>query len=57
MDYGDEYNEQAFSKNIRWSTRLNFAKLLRGQEDYVDLFKDGEERDARIAGQQVQLGS
>lgn len=56
MDYGDQYNDKAFSKNIRWSTRLNFATLLRGQTDYVDLFKDAEERDKRIAAQQVQLG-
>ncbi|KAF2756304.1 hypothetical protein EJ05DRAFT_511985 [Pseudovirgaria hyperparasitica] len=36
------YNEQAFTRNVRWSTRLNFAKLLDGETDYIDLFRDGE---------------
>ncbi|EKG14494.1 hypothetical protein MPH_08343 [Macrophomina phaseolina MS6] len=41
-DHGTDYNEQAFTRNIRWSTRLNFPKLLYGETDYIDLFKDGE---------------
>lgn len=41
-DHGTEYNEVAFSRNIRWSTRVNFEKLLAGQTDYIDHFKDGE---------------
>ncbi|KAK8253120.1 hypothetical protein HDK77DRAFT_170714 [Phyllosticta capitalensis] len=41
-DHGDDYNDQAFSRNIRWSTRLNLAKLVDGETDYIDLFKDGE---------------
>ncbi|KAK7732139.1 hypothetical protein SLS57_001119 [Botryosphaeria dothidea] len=41
-DHGDGYNERAYTKNIRWSTRLNFPKLADGRTDYIDLFKDGE---------------
>ncbi|KAK7544540.1 uncharacterized protein J3D65DRAFT_581827 [Phyllosticta citribraziliensis] len=41
-DHGSDYNEQAFSRNIRWSTRLNLGKLVDGETDYIDLFKDGE---------------
>ena len=47
-DHGDEYNKQAFTRNIRWSTRLNFPKLVDGETDYIDLFKDGEETNRRI---------
>lgn len=39
--HGDEINKQAFTRNIRWSTRLNIEKLLTGETDYVDLFQDG----------------
>lgn len=42
-DHGTGYNERAFTRNIRWSTRLNLPKLLDGQTDYIDLFKDGEQ--------------
>lgn len=38
---GDSYNVQSFTRNIRWSTRLNFEQLLKGSNDYVDLFPDG----------------
>ncbi|GME23946.1 putative mfs transporter protein [Neofusicoccum parvum] len=38
----DGYNERAYTKNVRWSTRLNFDQLLNGRTDYIDLFKDGE---------------
>lgn len=43
-----DYNEQAFTKNVRWSTRVNFRKLLDGLTDYIDLFKDGEEKDPNL---------
>lgn len=46
--FGGGYNEQPFSWNIRWSTRVNFPKLLDGHTDYIDLFKDGEEPDDSI---------
>lgn len=41
--HGKDYNEMAFTRNIRWSTRVNFAKLVDAEIDYIDLFKDGEE--------------
>jgi len=41
-DHGSSYNDRAFTKNIRWSVRLNFPKLLDGEIDYIDFFKDGE---------------
>ena len=41
-DHGSAYNDRASTKNIRWSTRLNFPKLVDGDVDYIDLFKDGE---------------
>jgi hypothetical protein len=44
-DHGSTYNDRAFTKNIRWSTRLNFPKLVDGDIDYIDLFKDGEKTD------------
>jgi hypothetical protein len=44
-DHGSDYNDRAFTKNIRWSVRLNFPKLIDGQMDYIDLFKDGEHSD------------
>lgn len=40
--HGDGYNDQAFTYNIRHSTKLNFPKLVAGETDYIDLFKDGE---------------
>jgi hypothetical protein len=36
------YTEEAFTINIRWSTRVNFAKLAMGETDYIDTLKDGE---------------
>ena len=47
-DHGAEYNEKAFTRNVRWSTRLNFRKLVDGLTDYIDLFKDGEEADPNL---------
>ncbi|CAK4034511.1 glycosyltransferase family 25 [Lecanosticta acicola] len=41
-NHGEEYNERAFTRNVRWSTRLNYEKLLYGKTDFVDLFPDGE---------------
>ncbi len=41
-DHGSDYNEKAFTRNVRWSTRVNFRKLVDGSTDYIDLFKDGE---------------
>ncbi|KAL1616924.1 hypothetical protein SLS54_008129 [Diplodia seriata] len=38
------WNDRAYTKNVRWSTRLNFERLLEGRSDYVDLFRDGEAR-------------
>jgi len=37
-------NKVAYTRNIRWSTSQNFAKLLSGNTDYVDIYKDGAER-------------
>ncbi|KAK5109800.1 hypothetical protein LTR62_006533 [Meristemomyces frigidus] len=41
---GEGYSEQAFTRNIRWATRVNFQALVYGSTDYVDLFPDGGER-------------
>lgn len=41
-EHNDGYITQAFTKNIRWSARLNLGLLLNGSTDYIDLFKDGE---------------
>lgn len=41
-DHGNDYNEQAFTRNVRWSVRVNFPVLAYGGTNYVDLFKDGE---------------
>jgi hypothetical protein len=43
--HGNEFNEVAFSRHIRWSTRVNFEKLVKGETDYIDLFKDGDTSD------------
>lgn len=47
-DYGIDYNEQAFTRNVRWSIRVNFRKLVDGSTDYIDQFKDGEEADPEL---------
>ncbi|KAF2101184.1 hypothetical protein NA57DRAFT_34782 [Rhizodiscina lignyota] len=44
-DHGQEYNDFAYTCNIRWSTRVNFPKLVAGEKDYIDSFKDGESSD------------
>ena len=47
-DHGTDCNEHAFTRNVRWSTRVNFRKLVDGLTDYIDLFKDGEEADPNL---------
>lgn len=39
-NYGndDGYNDRAATSNIRWSVRVNFAKLVNGELDYIDPF-------------------
>jgi hypothetical protein len=49
-DHGDGFNDQAFTRNIRWSVRLNFPKLISGSTDYIDLFGDGAEKLHLTAG-------
>ena len=46
--HGNKLNEVAFTRNIRWSARLNFPKLLDNETDYIDLFKDGEEANEEL---------
>ncbi|QIW97151.1 hypothetical protein AMS68_002669 [Peltaster fructicola] len=44
-DIGDmptHYNDFAFTTNIRWSTRVNLPKLVSGDTNYTDMFRDGE---------------
>ncbi|KAK4550906.1 hypothetical protein LTR86_011327 [Recurvomyces mirabilis] len=40
---GAGYSSQAFTRNIRWATRVNFRPLVYGETTYVDLFRDGEQ--------------
>ena len=47
-DHGADYNEKAFTRNVRWSTHVNFRKLVDGSTDYIDLFKDGEKADPNL---------
>lgn len=42
-DHGDEYNEKAYTKNIRWSVRINFPTILLGDTEYIDQWVDGGE--------------
>jgi len=37
-------NKLAHTLNVRWGTRQNFAKLITGDTDYVDIYKDGAEK-------------
>lgn len=41
-NFGDGYNEQAATGNVRWSVRVNFPKLLKGETDYIDSFPDAK---------------
>ena len=34
------YNPTAYTRNVRWSTRINFPKLVDGQTDYIDTYPD-----------------
>lgn len=43
-DHGDGFNDRAFTRNVRWSVRLNFANLVSGSANYTDSFPDGEEK-------------
>lgn len=52
-EHGDEYNDRAFTRNVRWSTRLNFPKLIDGLTDYIDLFKDGVKADPTLGTRRV----
>ena len=45
------YNTQPFTRNVRWSTRVNFPKLVSGRTDYIDLFMDGAEADPHLGDQ------
>ena len=47
-DHGTDFNGQAFTRNVRWSTHLNFPKLVYGWTDYFDMFKDGEAADPNL---------
>lgn len=41
-DLPAQYNEFAFTTNIRYSTRVNLRKLINGETNFTDMFKDGE---------------
>jgi len=41
-DHGEGFNEVAFTKNIQWSVRSNYRKLLLG-EQVVDQWRDDED--------------
>ena len=41
--------DKAETKNIRWSTRLNIEKMLRGESNYIDSYPDEAEGRAEIA--------
>jgi hypothetical protein len=42
-DHGTDFNEHAETMNVRWSTRINFKRLVAGRTDYIDLYPDGAE--------------
>lgn len=37
---GEGYNEVASSTNIRWATRVNLPRLVKGEREYIDSYKD-----------------
>lgn len=39
-NHGDSANEKAYTENIRWSVKVNFDKLVHGEEDYIDQYPD-----------------
>ena len=40
-NHGEGYNPTPHTLNLRWSTRVNFPKLVDGQTDYIDQYPDG----------------
>lgn len=42
-DAGHDVNQRAYTRDIRWSTRLNMQKLVSGDTDYIDQYPDGKE--------------
>lgn len=36
----DEYNEQAYTYNVRWSTRMNMQRLVDGESEFEDQWPD-----------------
>ncbi|KAF2142941.1 glycosyltransferase family 25 protein [Aplosporella prunicola CBS 121167] len=43
LGHGSGYSEQTVTRNIRWSTRANLRKLVDGETDYIEQFKDKEQ--------------
>lgn len=41
--HGTAKNEHAFTRNIRWSTRLNLQRLMAKETSYIDQYRDGED--------------
>ncbi|KAF2211473.1 glycosyltransferase family 25 protein [Cercospora zeae-maydis SCOH1-5] len=39
-DHGEGINDYAYTRNVRWSTRLNFGRLPRGETQYFDQWQD-----------------
>ncbi|WPH02260.1 Hypothetical protein R9X50_00511600 [Acrodontium crateriforme] len=39
-DESGEYIDKASTANVRWSTRMNFRKLVNGQTDFTDQYPD-----------------
>lgn len=42
------YNERAFTRNVRWSTKINIANLVNGSTEFIDQFRDGEPADGSL---------
>lgn len=42
-DKDKEYSDQAYTRHIRWSARVNLPRLTEGRTDYIDQWPDGEE--------------
>jgi hypothetical protein len=40
-DHGKDFNEHAQTANVRWSTRVNFPRLVAGRTDFHDMWPDG----------------
>ena len=52
--HGADYNEKAFTRNVRWSTRVNFRKLLDGLTDYIDLRMVSRQTRTLASNEQIQ---